>query len=74
MDDVKDALTQLSISDMTVTEVRGHGKQKGHSAICRGKEYNVNLLPKVEIEVVVTDSLAHEAIVELAILRLEETL
>jgi nitrogen regulatory protein PII len=47
---------------MTVTEVRGHGKQKGHTAIYRGKEYNVSLLPKMEIEVVVPDSIADEAI------------
>jgi nitrogen regulatory protein PII len=47
---------------MTVTEVRGHGKQKGHTAIYRGKEYNVSLLPKMEIEVVVSDSIADEAI------------
>ena len=62
VDDVKDALAKLNISGMTVTEVRGHGKQKGHTAIYRGKEYNVSLLPKMEIEVVVTDSLADEAI------------
>ena len=62
VDDVKDALAALNISGMTVTEVRGHGKQKGHTAIYRGKEYNVSLLPKMEIEVVVTDSLAEEAI------------
>ena len=53
VDDVKDALAKLNIAGMTVTEVRGHGKQKGHTAIYRGKEYNVSLLPKVEIEVVV---------------------
>ena len=53
VDEVKDALEKLSISGMTVTEVRGHGKQKGHTAIYRGKEYNVSLLPKMEIEVVV---------------------
>ena len=47
---------------MTVTEVRGHGKQKGHTAIYRGKEYNVSLLPKMEIEVVVPDSMADDAI------------
>jgi nitrogen regulatory protein PII len=47
---------------MTVTEVRGHGKQKGHTAIYRGKEYNVSLLPKMEIEIVVPDSIADEAI------------
>ncbi len=62
VDDVKDALTKLSISGMTVTEVRGHGKQKGHTAIYRGKEYNVSLLPKMEIEVVVPDEIVDEAI------------
>jgi nitrogen regulatory protein PII len=62
VDDVKDALAKLNIAGMTVTEVRGHGKQKGHTAIYRGKEYNVSLLPKMEIEVVVPDSLADDAI------------
>jgi len=62
VDDVKDALAALNISGMTVTEVRGHGKQKGHTAIYRGKEYNVSLLPKMEIDVVVSDSIADEAI------------
>ena len=62
VDDVKDALAKLSISGMTVTEVRGHGKQKGHTAIYRGKEYNVSLLPKMEIEVVVPDSMVDDAI------------
>jgi nitrogen regulatory protein P-II 1 len=62
VDDVKDALAKLNISGMTVTEVRGHGKQKGHTAIYRGKEYNVSLLPKMEIEIVVSDSLADETI------------
>jgi nitrogen regulatory protein PII len=62
VDDVKDALAKLSIAGMTVTEVRGHGKQKGHTAIYRGKEYNVSLLPKMEIEVVVPDSVAEDAI------------
>ena len=62
VDEVKDALAALNISGMTVTEVRGHGKQKGHTAIYRGKEYNVSLLPKMEIEVVVADSLADDAI------------
>jgi nitrogen regulatory protein P-II 1 len=62
IDDVKDALARLNISGMTVTEVRGHGKQKGHTAIYRGKEYNVSLLPKMQIEVVVADGIADEAI------------
>jgi len=62
VDEVKDALTKLGISGMTVTEVRGHGKQKGHTAIYRGKEYNVSLLPKMQIEVVVQDSIVDDAI------------
>ena len=62
VDDVKDALAKLSLSGMTVTEVRGHGKQKGHTAVYRGKEYNVSLLPKMQVEVVVADSVADEAI------------
>jgi nitrogen regulatory protein PII len=62
VDDVKDALAKLNIAGMTVTEVRGHGKQKGHTAIYRGKEYNVSLLPKMQIEVVVADSAVDDAI------------
>src|SRR3990172_5847184 len=53
VDEVREALGRLNISGMTVTEVRGHGKQKGHTAIYRGKEYNVTLLPKMEVEAVV---------------------
>ena len=62
VDEVKDALERLNISGMTVTEVRGHGKQKGHTAVYRGKEYNVSLLPKMQIEVVVADSAVDDAI------------
>ena len=62
VDEVKDALERLNISGMTVTEVRGHGKQKGHTAVYRGKEYNVSLLPKMEIELVVQDSIVEDAI------------
>ena len=62
VDEVKDALEKLGIAGMTVTEVRGHGKQKGHTAIYRGKEYNVSLLPKMQIEVVVADSAVDDAI------------
>jgi nitrogen regulatory protein PII len=58
VDAVKDALAAEGIAGMTVTEVRGHGKQKGHTAIYRGQEYHVTLLPKIEIEVVVQDFLA----------------
>src|ERR1044071_1769546 len=60
VDEVKDALAKLSVSGLTVTEVRGHGKQKGHTAIYRGQEYAVTLLPKMEVEVVVPDHLADE--------------
>ena len=62
VDDVKAALEKIQISGMTVTEVRGHGKQKGHTAIYRGQEYNVSLLPKMEVEVVVPDAMAGDAI------------
>jgi nitrogen regulatory protein P-II 2 len=62
VDEVREALEKVGISGMTVTEVRGHGKQKGHSAIYRGKEYNVSLLPKMEIELVVADEAADEAV------------
>jgi len=62
VDDVKDALAKLNVSGMTVTEVRGHGKQKGHTAVYRGKEYNVSLLPKMQVETVVSDAIAEDAI------------
>ena len=56
VDAVKDALTKAGVTGMTVTEVRGHGKQKGHTAIYRGQEYAVSLLPKMEVEVVIPDN------------------
>ena len=62
VDDVKNALEKIQISGMTVTEVRGHGKQKGHTAIYRGQEYNVSLLPKMEVEVVLPDSIVDDAV------------
>jgi nitrogen regulatory protein PII len=62
VDEVKAALEKLQVSGMTVTEVRGHGKQKGHTAIYRGQEYNVSLLPKMKVEVVVPDTLADAVI------------
>jgi len=69
VDEVKEALTKIQVSGMTVSEVRGHGQQKGHTAIYRGKEYNVSLLPKMSIETVVSDDLvatAVEAIIKAA--------
>ena len=62
VDDIKDALDKLHVSGLTVTEVRGHGRQKGHTAVYRGKEYNVSLLPKMQIEVVVADELLDSAV------------
>ena len=62
VDDVKDALARMNVSGMTVTEVRGHGRQKGHTAVYRGKEYNVSLLPKMQVEVVVADELLDSAV------------
>jgi len=62
VDQVKNALSALHVSGLTVTEVRGHGKQKGHTAVYRGQEYDVSLLPKMQIEVVVADEIADEAI------------
>src|SRR5712671_330762 len=62
VDEVREALEALHLSGMTVTEVRGHGKQKGHTAIYRGKEYQVSLLPKMEIEVVVPDEIVKDAV------------
>ena len=62
VEDVRAALEKLNVSGMTVTEVRGHGKQKGHTAMYRGKEYNVSLLPKMEIELVVPDEIASDAV------------
>ena len=62
VDNIKEALDKLNIAGMTVTEVRGHGRQKGHTAVYRGREYEVSLLPKMEIEVVVPDAAVDEAI------------
>ncbi len=62
VDEVKDAVGKVSVSGITVTEVRGHGKQKGHTAIYRGQEYDVSLLPKMEIEIVVPDDLVDEVV------------
>ena len=62
LEDVKEALKGIGIDGMTITEVRGHGRQKGHTAVYRGREYEVSLLPKMEIEVVVPDGAVDEAI------------
>src|SRR6266853_1426533 len=56
LEEVKEALKAIGIDGMTITEVRGHGRQKGHKEIYRGMEYQVDLLPKVKVEMVVADS------------------
>jgi nitrogen regulatory protein P-II 1 len=62
LDDVKDALLGIGVDGMTVSEVRGHGRQKGHTETYRGQEYKVDLLPKVKIELVVTSARVDEVI------------
>src|SRR5204862_4800353 len=62
LDDVKEALKGIGIDGMTITEVRGHGRQKGHKEVYRGQEYNVDLLPKVKIELVVAGARAEEVV------------
>src|SRR6478672_2879088 len=56
LDEVKDALSELGVDGLTISEVRGHGRQKGHTETYRGREYSVDLLPKVKIEMVVDDT------------------
>ena len=62
LEEVKDSLSSIGIEGMTVTEVKGFGRQKGHTEIYRGSEYTVDFLPKVKIEIVVTDELVTKAI------------
>jgi nitrogen regulatory protein P-II 1 len=62
LDDVKEALTEIGVIGMTVTEVRGFGRQKGHTELYRGSEYTVDFLPKVKIEVVVPNGQVESAI------------
>lgn len=69
LDDVRDALKSIGVDGMTTYDVRGHGRQKGHKEVYRGQEYEVDLLPKIKIEIVVSDSRVEEtvrAIVEAA--------
>lgn len=62
LDDVKEALTELGIIGMTITEVRGFGRQKGHTELYRGSEYTIDFLPKVKVEVVVPDGLVDKVV------------
>src|ERR1700712_4369038 len=62
LDAVKDALVEIGIEGMTILEARGHGRQKGHTEFYRGREYAVDLLPKVKLELVVTDEMLDSAV------------
>ncbi len=62
LEDVKAALTAIGIEGMTISEVRGHGRQKGHKEVYRGMEYQVDLLPKVKVEMVIAGARLDEAI------------
>jgi nitrogen regulatory protein P-II 1 len=62
LDAVKDALLEAGIEGMTILEARGHGRQKGHTEFYRGREYTVDLLPKIKIEMVVSDELKDKAV------------
>ena len=62
LDDVKQALSEIGISGMTVTEVKGHGRQKGHKEIYRGAEYQVDFLPKIKIEIIVDQSMVDQVV------------
>ena len=62
LDEVKDALIEIGVQGITVLEARGHGRQKGHTEFYRGREYAVDLLPKVKLELVVADRLVEQAI------------
>jgi len=62
LDEVREALSEIGVSGLTVTEVKGFGRQKGHTELYRGAEYVVDFLPKVKVEVIVADSLVERAI------------
>jgi nitrogen regulatory protein P-II 1 len=66
LDSVKEALIAIGVEGMTASEVRGHGRQKGHREVYRGREYNVDLLPKVKLEVVVPDARVDEIVAALS--------
>jgi len=65
LEEVKEALAELGVEGMTVTEVKGFGRQKGHTEIYRGSEYTVDFLPKVKIEIVVPDDIAQKSVTTL---------
>lgn len=66
LEDAKEALAEIGIQGMTVSEVRGFGRQKGHTEIYRGAEYTVDFLPKIKLEIVTTDDLTEKAVEAIA--------
>ena len=62
METVKEALKAIGVDGMTITEVRGHGRQKGHKEVYRGQEYNIDLLPKMKVELVIADARLDEVL------------
>jgi nitrogen regulatory protein P-II 1 len=62
LDEVKNALHEVGVEGMTVLEVRGHGRQKGHTEFYRGREYTVDLIPKIKLEMVLTDAMVEKAV------------
>ena len=62
IDDVREALAEIGVKGMTLTEVKGYGRQKGHTELYRGSEYQIDFLPKVKLEVIVSDSLSEKVI------------
>ena len=62
IDDVREALAEIGVKGMTLTEVKGYGRQKGHTELYRGSEYQIDFLPKIKLEVIVVDSLADKVI------------
>ena len=66
LDDVRDALTDIGVNGMTVTEVKGFGRQKGHTEIYRGAEYAVDFLPKIRLEIVLEDGMVEQAVEAIA--------
>ena len=62
LDAVKDALHEIGVEGMTVIEARGHGRQKGHTEVYRGREYTVDLIPKIKLELVLADDLVEKAV------------
>lgn len=62
LDDVREALSEIGVRGMTLTEVKGYGRQKGHTEMYRGSEYKIDFLPKIKIEIIATDSMADQIV------------